>query len=92
MGGKVVRDKEPQTKREECDPCGFDLLSSRAKHTINHSLRTNILMTKHCFYTDERCTATTAVTQGVQRRNGSLFNYGPMWSGNTEKYTSKIYW
>lgn len=28
MGEKVIRDKEPQTEGEECDPCGFDLLSS----------------------------------------------------------------
>lgn len=28
MGGEVIRDKEPQTEGGECDPCGFDLLSS----------------------------------------------------------------
>lgn len=34
--GPVVRDKEPQTGGEKCDPCGFDLLSSPSLHTINH--------------------------------------------------------
>lgn len=65
MGGKVIRDKEPQTEGEECDLCGSDLLSSWSQHTINHYLLTSILMAKQCFSPDERCTAKR--TEGKQQ-------------------------